>query len=287
LKPLYKIKIPGKFFLSGEYAALRGMPTISVAVKPEFLFQSNLNQRFQFHPDSPAGLLNPHQLQGTLTDPYQGWGGMGLSTAEFVMNYVMTNQEQKIETLTVWQAYRKLLANNGNVPSGVDLITQLEGGYVTTQMSSQLIAKQTWGFQNLGWCLALTGNKLKTHEHLKSDLSDLNWSEVDAINSEIDLSFKNNRENEFIKPLKGWRDLLQKSRLETSLTTELIAQIQKDKNVIFAKGCGAMGSDAIWILFDSNEQSSVIDKLKYIFKEKSFFIYDSDVAYNGMTWENL
>lgn len=283
MKSLCKINIPGKFFLSGEYAALRGMPTISVAVKPEFHFQSKPNQSFKFHPDSPAGLLNPNELQGALTDPYQGWGGMGLSTAEFLMNYAITHSGQKIQTLIAWQAYRKLLESHVNVPSGVDLITQLEGGYVTTQMNLQLIEKQTWGFQRLSWCLALTGNKLKTHEHLKSDLGDLNWSEVESLNSEINLSFKNKNETEFVKRLNDWRELLKKSRLETSLTTDLITQIKKDKNVLLAKGCGAMGSDAIWILYHSDARIS----LESVFKEKSFFIYDSDVAVHGMTRENL
>lgn len=261
---------------------MRGMPTISVAVKPEFQFHSDSNKGFNFHPESPAGLLNPQEVQGVLTDPYQGWGGMGLSTAEFILGYALKHGE-KVETLTVWQAYRKLLANNTNVPSGVDLITQLEGGYVTTQMSSLKIERQAWGFQNLSWCLALTGNKLKTHEHLKSDLRDLNWSEVENINSEINLSFANRNEREFVTKLNDWRELLKKSRLETNLTTELISEIKKDKNVIFAKGCGAMGSDAIWILFHSDARVS----LETLFKDKSFFIHDSDVANNGMARENL
>lgn len=278
-----RIKIPGKFFLSGEYAALRGMPTISVAVKPEFQFQSDFQKSFKFHPDSPAGLLNPTEIQGVLTDPYQGWGGMGLSTAEFIINYAMTHAEQKLETLKVWQAYRKLLESHINVPSGVDLITQLEGGYVATQMSSHLIEKKSWGFHSLKWCLALTGNKLKTHEHLKSDLKELNWSEVEGINSEINLSFASKNEKEFVTKLNDWRELLNNSGLETSLTTELISEIKKDKNVVFAKGCGAMGSDAIWILFHSDSQVS----LDSLFMNKSFLIHDSDVAQHGMTWENL
>lgn len=283
MKSQSRIKIPGKFFLSGEYAALRGMPTISVAVKPEFEFQFDFQKSFKFHPDSPAGLLSSQELKGTLKDPYQGWGGMGLSTAEFLISYATTHTGQKVDTLTAWRAYRELLANHTNVPSGVDLITQLEGGYVTTQMSLQRIERQTWDFQNLSWCLALTGNKLKTHEHLKSDLSDLNWSEVESLNSEINLNFKSKNEKEFISKLNDWRELLKNSGLETSLTTELISEVKKDKNVIFAKGCGAMGSDAIWILFYSDAQVS----LDSIFKNKSFFIHDSDVADKGMTRENL
>jgi hypothetical protein len=124
---------------------------------------------------------------------------------------------------------------------------------------------------------------LKTHEHLKSDLRDLNWSEVESINSEISKGFTNKNENEFLSKLNDWREFLKKSQLETSLTTELISEIKKDRNVIFAKGCGAMGSDAIWILFHSGARVS----LETLFKNKSFFIYDSDVANNGMTWENL
>ena len=282
MKALFDIKIPGKFFLSGEYAALRGMPTISVAVKPKFHFQSNPHQSFKFHPDSPAGLLSSQLLQGMLTDPYQGWGGMGLSTAEFILNFATTNPIQKIKTREVWKAYRKLLENNSNVPSGVDLITQIEGGYVTTEMSKNVIEKHRWRFPNLSWCLALTGNKLKTHEHLKSDLSSLNWSEVESMNTEIQLSFKNKRENEFVGHLNDWRNFLNQSKLETSLTTDLIGQIKKMNQVLFVKGCGAMGSDAIWILFESDSCASVLNHLKEIFKEKSFFILDSDVA-----WESL
>lgn len=100
-----KITIPGKIFISGEYAALKGMPALSVAVNPGFVFKNSSS--LVFHLESPAGRIHS-QLTGDFFDPYNNMGGLGRSTAEFIAAIVNLNPNEN-DIWTVWEQYRGLL----------------------------------------------------------------------------------------------------------------------------------------------------------------------------------
>ena len=89
----YKIQIPGKTFFFGEYAALVGGSALLLTTRPGF--EMNVHESIHstsnpFHPESPAGLyFNQHEkfFQNwsiAFVDHYQGRGGFGASTAQFL-----------------------------------------------------------------------------------------------------------------------------------------------------------------------------------------------------------
>ncbi len=276
------ISVPGKIFFAGEYGALRGFPTLSVAVKPDFIYTSGPSLT-EIHPQSPAGKLPGSQnLPGILTDPYSSTGGMGRSTAEFLVKSLQTQtslskQAQDSDELaqTLWHSYREVTATEPNPPSGVDLITQVLGGYCVTEWSQRgnslsdlkkdaqnsqkdgtiqpqengWLRKNHWSFPNLDWVVILTGYKVKTHEHL-SQLCNLDWNAIEDLNRSVVKAFEAKNESAFVEGIRAWRGFLKNAGLEAATTTELVDELLETPGVKAAKGCGALGSDSIVIFFD-------------------------------------
>lgn len=269
------LSVPGKFFLSGEYAALKGFPTITVAMQPSFQLKSS-QKELQFHKDSPAGKIAKTKIMGQLMDPYDGIGGMGLSTAEFLIQDFFNLKGQSESTLETWKKYRQLFLNQHNIPSGVDLITQLEGGYVVTDMNKNEIHKSEWPFDGYGWGLGITGFKIKTHDHLQQDLSRLDWKKAEDLSIGLKDHFMNKNPDAFQYTLKKWRQFLLDSNLEAETTTQLIRKISH--HVLVAKGCGAMGSDTLFFIFKENHRNAVMNYVKPFFKK---VLTNLDVSADG------
>ncbi len=269
------LNVPGKIFISGEYAALKGMPTLTVAVDPSFNFESDPKASKAFHPDSPAGLLSP-DTRGEFYDPYQEIGGMGRSSAEFIAAASSSHSGKSI--WEVWDLYRKILADEKNIPSGVDILTQLRGGYCLTEVRAKHLETQSWPFADLDWIALITGNKIKTHEHLAKPLS-LDWEMIEKLNLQVIEAWKLQNSQMFLKSLNLWRDFLFDSGLETSATTELVDFFLDTSGVLSAKGCGAMGSDVVLIIFDKANSETLEKSLEHWNPEQ--LIRSSQVNFSG------
>lgn len=253
-----RIEVPGKFFISGEYAALKGGASISVAVTPSFVFESG-GETLEFHPDSPAGVLSSTKPQGTLYDPYLRFGGMGKSTAEFIIQKTLGSQ--LVSPFEMLAEYKKVNQHKKTPPSGVDLLTQMVGGYTQTRLSQDQVQTSLWPFEDLDWAVLLTGHKVKTHDHLDS-LKELNWDQILTLNENILKAFETDNAPAFIAHLQEWQRFLNQNSLEAPTTTELIEVLSEIPGVMAAKGCGALGSDAIFILFEKKDAVRVLSFLK-------------------------
>lgn len=272
-----KLEVPGKIFIAGEYGALRGFSTLSVAVDPAFVFSSKSTGQIDFHPESPAGMLpGENQISGKLHDPYE-IGGMGKSTAEFLVKYHQQKNPSK-SVQDIWSTYRKLHEDFQTPPSGVDLVTQVLGGYCVTEWWKNRFETQTWGFENWDWMVGLTGHKVKTHEHLR-DLKTLEWDEIGRINNKIVKAFEISDELGFLGSMMDWRKFLVNSGLEVENTTQIIGKLTSVPGILMAKGCGALGSDAVFVLFEKDSRDSVEKTFKPLVQK---MIYSSQVSSLGM-----
>jgi mevalonate kinase len=288
-----KIFVPGKFFLAGEYSALRGGPTLTIALKPYFSYIRS-DSTLEFHKESPAGRLNKNTIKGQLIDPHNGQGGLGLSTAEYIFKYCYHVKESadwgqnKNEVVNCWQAYRHLYLNEKNPPSGVDLITQIMGGHVITYLKNEMHFQNSyqWPFKNLDWVVIKTGLKLATHEHLKNDLSYFNYNFAEELGRKVILSFLEANENEFLQHMKAWGQWLEDENLLANHSKKLIDGLQNIPGFKFAKGCGAMGSDQILVLFD---RSKIEEFKKELINRKidlSQILFSDQLDTRGLHFEN-
>ncbi len=92
--------IPAKTFLLGEYAALAGQSAVLLTTSP--CFELSLSKEaglHGIHPDSPAGRWWKENAQSEVGlqwhDPYQGCGGLGASSAQFLGAYLASMYLQK------------------------------------------------------------------------------------------------------------------------------------------------------------------------------------------------
>lgn len=286
-----KIQIPGKIFICGEYAALKGEPALTVAVEPCFEYDSlqavsapvqdeDSKENELFHEDSPAGILQSHyqiNLDGRFRDPYKGIGGLGKSTAEFLA--VAQKAVGLRDEWHLWSQYRKIHEGAVNVPSGVDLMTQLKGGYCLTETNLLKSEKLQWPFHRFDWLALITGNKIKTHEHLGQTLKP-NWDSLKTLNRKVIQAFESKNAEDFACGLNDWRDFLHGEGLEAQETTELVDVFLEVPGVLAAKGCGALGSDLIFVLYDKSETEALEKSVSHWSHDR--VIRSSQVCYEGL-----
>ena len=121
-------EVPSKTFLVGEYIALSGHPAVLLTTTPCFKVQQIAEPKLiNIHPLSPAGRLwnDAHCDFGlSFEDPYQGMGGMGASTAQFIgvfqaLNHQLSGEREEQALLEQYEQYA--WSGKGRKPSGYDL----------------------------------------------------------------------------------------------------------------------------------------------------------------------
>lgn len=270
-----ELTVPSKTFLLGEYIALKGGPALVLSTEPSFTLiatrqPSKTLQADAIHPNSPAGkLLTKYKgfYQDYLIqfiDPYQGLGGFGASTAQFVAIAALKYHVQgaKIDPFALLEEYKTLAWDGkGLAPSGADLISQICGQLCYFNGTKQYIQSFNWPFADLNYGLIHTGNKLATHKHLQ-ELSHLHLEELEKI-AYIGLeSIERKNKDQFIEAIKQYAYHLKEQDLTAQATQEILKQLTTQTDIIAAKGCGALGADVILILFDTQKTNKVMDWLK-------------------------
>ena len=215
-------------------------------------FECLLDQSLQavtFHPESPAGRwwardgVKPGPF--VFSDPHQGQGGFGGSTAEFAgvwclmraagrADYQMTNEE----ALLMWNDYRSLFPTKK--PSGVDLVAQALGGLCEFGFEDKVARTYLWDFEDFDFLIFRTGKKVKTHEHLDGlDLGDV--SALGQIYGDFVQGLVEKDSAKVMAAVSAYRDDLDARGWLARATKVLIAELQAADIAI--KGCGALGAD--------------------------------------------
>lgn len=268
--------IPGKTFLVGEYAALLGGGALGLATQPCFQvsYKKNINSSVNstscpFHVDSPAGRLflqKKELFRNTeiyFFDPYQGQGGFGGSTAEFlsILGPQLEGIECQVSLKQAVIADYKKMHPQGLQPSGYDLLFQLMGEVAYVDVTNNKYESMNWPFLNLKFAIVSTGVKQKTHEYLKQlkqeqlvGLAELSGSAVKA--------FLNQNESDFLKNLSVWVDELRQRSFITSHSLELKQKLESHPEVLLVKPCGAMGSDTLLVFYRPENANFIFKALE-------------------------
>ncbi|MBC87621.1 MAG: hypothetical protein CL677_10640 [Bdellovibrionaceae bacterium] len=281
------LSVPSKTFLIGEYLALFGGPSLVANTGPRFSADFNLKGRGKWgriHPDSPAGQWIQHNLDVfedvdiDFKDPYAGAGGLGGSSAEFVMVYVfaeLVRQKlgegiKQLNPQKMWIDYRSLFETSQQewLPSGADIIGQMVGGITEFEPDPFRIKKHTWNFENISFVILKTENKVKTHEHLR-DLGELDTDNFKAIAKQAVNAMNDSDQLLFVKSIEQYQSLLQEQKLVCRETVSLVNNLKGSDNIIGVKGCGALGADTLLVLCEKGNVDRVqsmapVVGLKYV-----------------------
>ncbi len=268
------LTFPGKTFVAGEYLALLGGPALLLSTEPRFALTVGKNSKAveinPFHSNSPAGQLwseNKKVLahfQFSFHDPYQ-LGGFGASSAQFaLMQTVLQFQdtifqptELKLDWRVLLKDYRRLGAAEGFPPSGADMIGAAAGQLTFYDRQHELIETFAWPFHETEIFVAHTGHKLATHEHLKT-LSHFEASSFETAMKKLKQAFIQVHLGLFIEALNDYRTSLRRNGWIAGSTIDKLQALESsaDSGLLFAKGCGAMGSDVILALCEKAKAMS-------------------------------
>jgi len=272
------LSAPSKTFLLGEYAAMLGHPALILNTQPYFELHIERGD-FRINgiePQSPAGkFISNFQdifagLRINFIDPHQLQGGLGASSAQFLLIYSLSQTLQtagldfaaiqdKLSLLKAEQqsfiqgllkTYLEYAWNGeGLAPSGADLIGQFFGKLTWVDNSTQMNQCFNWPFAELSWVLLRTGTKVATHQHLKqlanipgqafAGFLNLAWQGLQDVDAA-----------KFIQAVKGYAEVLSQHGYVIESTQNLLAKLSKLSYILVAKGCGALGADIVLCIVD-------------------------------------
>jgi mevalonate kinase len=263
-----KWSVPAKTFLLGEYAAMVGESAILLTTSPCFeVILSDKPGLHGIHPESPAGrwwLKQNHQTVGLQWhDPYQGCGGLGASSAQFLGAYLAsTHVKGKVANhQEMFQAYLQSSSGPGLQPSGYDVLAQ--SGHDCVYLNRQQAAYQimTWPFKDIGFVLLHTGQKLATHQHLQTITLSRSMNELSVIVDRAKDAFLAADSQVLIDAVNSYHQQLTELNLVAEYSLQHVADFRKQADVLAAKGCGALGADVLFLLVPIKKQQSMRDQL--------------------------
>lgn len=274
-----RIQIPGKTFIAGEYLVLKSGQALVFCSQPYFEVQvSALSGKEPYftpviHPESPAGKwLRERSSQNAANqnkidflDPYQGKGGYGASTAQFLgvhmalakAKYVYSTQE----VFAIRDDYSRLSAQGGGFPpSGADLIAQNFGGLLSVNLLQKSVRSLQWNFADLEFYIVTTGFKIPTHEHL-NDLKDFDESEMSSAFEKILEGLIENHSEKFLSGVNGYALALKNANLVIENTERCLNLMKTEMPLLAAKGCGALGADTLFLVSEKKDKVFIEDYL--------------------------
>lgn len=264
-----KWQIPAKTFLLGEYAAIAQASAIILTTTPYFELSLIDNEGVAgIHPDSPAGVWWQKE-QGSnkglsFFDPYNGQGGLGASSAQFLGSYLAScNLQNKIPDLNTMLAayYHSSWSGNGLRPSGYDVIAQSQQGCVYINKHNKIIQSYPWPFKDLSFLLIHTGVKLATHHHLQQTTLPPQINQLSGIVDKARQAFELVNSEQLINNINDYHQKLTELNLVAQHSLELINMVQAYPEVLAIKGCGALGADIILILTAPQDVELLSSKL--------------------------
>lgn len=271
------LQVPGKTFLLGEYAVLDSGSALIAATSPSFEWQKlaiqdeyvprkGLSVR-SIHAESPAGLwLRRHNLNVTdyfLLDPYQGLGGFGASTAEFIFALHETGHLHGASA-DLWNILELYKTCATGQPSGADLVAQTvaalqQVGFVKVDLATQQVSQyMRWPFKSIGFELFHTGRKLATHTHLTT-LAKMSFANLKQFVLQALKSFERNQSLEFLEAVRRVSDELIHLHLQSDWTIQATELARKKFPQWATKGCGAMGADVFVVFMPVDDRNLARD----------------------------
>lgn len=272
---------PSKVFLIGEYAILAGLPAWVAAISPRFRLVSpdefdELDEpRSRAIPEqSPAARwVSARGVEGVaraLSDPFEGTGGFGASTAEFALVYASALGDTR-PMQEVWKAYQTMhVGGSGLQPSGADLAAQWLGGLCRSELefkeglphriSSKVSLASGLRLPIAAFSATMGGsNKVRTHEHLENPelRSTVRSSEFLTAVRPVLESFEEGLSSRDWKKVgacfNDYASVLSRCALESESAARFRSVLGRESGVLGCKGSGALLNDIFLVVYDPSK----------------------------------
>lgn len=248
--------VPAKTFLVGEYAALKRKSAILLTTSPCFELRTTKQPGLHgIHPHSPAGRwwseYQTNDAGFSWHDPYQGLGGMGASSAQFLAVYQACAHlhNQLVEPEQLLQDYLQITTTQtGIAPSGYDVLAQQSQGCVYLNRQTNAYEQYAWPFTDLGFILLHTHHKMATHEHLQALVLTKVTDHLSDLVEQAKSAFLTQSSDDLLKVVHAYHQALYEQGWVTEHSLSLIQRLYQETPALAIKGCGAMGSDVLLVL---------------------------------------
>jgi isopentenyl-diphosphate delta-isomerase type 1 len=184
-------------------------------------------------------------------DPYQSKGGFGASSAQYCSLAILRKiyQKRKINFLTLLKEYQDLSEITGYYPpSGVDVIAQLNGGITFFHKEEKKLSRLTWPFPDIYFALLHTGYKINTSLSLQTLQPPIDICELNKIVLQGYQSLRQENSADFCHAINAYGKQLAKNNLVIPEVNALLADLHQHREILAAKGCGALSADVILVL---------------------------------------
>ena len=94
-----------------------------------------------------------------------------------------------------------------------------------------------------------TGNKINSHEHLKT-INEKDLKDVADLSKKCDFFYEKKEWSAFVESVNHFQGLLSKKKWVVDKTLSWVREILSWSEVDAVKGCGAQGADALLVLCD-------------------------------------
>lgn len=281
-----KWRIPAKSFLVGEYAAVAGGSAIVLTTAPCFeLAIVNDSLMHGIHPESPAGQWWLHHripMQGLLwRDPYEGKGGLGASSAQFIGAYLaschLLHIKPNLEAL-LDAYYQFAWKGEGLRPSGYDVLSQVQNRCVYINRQNNSMETYNWVFEEVAFLLLHSGQKLATHYHLQQMTLPDSINELSAITEQARRAFEQANPHALVEAVNNYQQTLINCNLVAPHSLQHIQSFRRQEDILAVKGCGALGADVLLLIVPKHVLKS---KVSCLIAEGWTILASSDDLYTG------
>ncbi len=266
-----KWQIPAKTFLLGEYSAVAESSAIIITTTPyfELSLSRQKNSATDIHPQSPAGLLwneeKSPEYSLSWADPYNGRGGLGASSAQFLACYwaiCHLNVKKPDLNTMLDKYYQSSWTGKGLRPSGYDVIAQSRQGCVYINKKNNVVQSFNWPFEDISFLIFHTGIKLATHHHLMETSLPAQIDDLSSLVDNAKNAFEQINSAKLINAINDYHQILFKLNLVAPHSLSIINSIKEDPEVLAIKGCGALGADIILVVTKQQDLQSIKEKLE-------------------------
>ncbi|MDR2646186.1 MAG: hypothetical protein LBC04_03375 [Holosporaceae bacterium] len=260
-----KFSAGSKTFLAGEYSVVFGGSAIVLITPPLFELHVAHGETSLRGIDqaSPAHMFyRAHDFRNISVeffDPHKGAGGFGASSAQFALLYQLylrlTSAQFDIDSFL--KEYRGLSkTNSGAIPSGADGVAQYFNHNIFFDAKTNIVEKLNWTFPSLDFAILKTPYKVATHSHLR-DIKFFDIANLQKQVLNVRKSFQHNDEELLVQSVQNFFDILKERDLVIAPNIATIDKLLKIDGIKAAKGCGALGADAILIIFEKQKRNEL------------------------------
>ena len=271
-----EISCPAKTFILGEYSVLDGGPAVLINTAPRFqcvFLKDSGAKPLSFPKKSPVSqwaLSHKEEFKDLSlkwTDPFQGKGGLGFSSAQFNMLYSYSLMRQgisldQISPQKIWRVYREM-EFEGWIPSGADVVSQWVGGVCLFQQNPLRVRSLMLPLPSIECLIVRTGERLNTYEYLKNlKLKDV--SILKNLAQEGVIALESSDEKTFLRIVNEYGLALSDQGFVTENTKNILQELKNFKEIEALKGCGAMGAEIIILFYKKEHDESLRKKLSHL-----------------------